>query len=43
LGVGRGADDPIPEKKSCYGNLEDASEGFNKRTTTWIKRMEEKS
>jgi hypothetical protein len=31
LGVGRGADDPIPEKKKLrYGNLEDASEGFNK-------------
>jgi hypothetical protein len=38
LGVGRGADDPIPEKKLRYENLEDALEGFNKQTTTWIKQ-----
>jgi len=31
LGVGRGAGDPIPEKKLRYENLKDASEGFRKQ------------
>jgi hypothetical protein len=41
LGVGHGADDPIPEKKLHYGNLKDASEGFNKQTVRgWRRRAE---
>jgi hypothetical protein len=41
LGVGRGADDPIPEKKKLrYGNLEDASEGFKNRDE-WRRALRE--
>jgi len=39
VGVGRGGDDPTPEKNLRSGNLRDASDGFNKYT----KRMKEKS
>jgi hypothetical protein len=35
-GLGVGLTTPSRKKKLRYRNLEDASEGFNKQTTTWI-------
>jgi hypothetical protein len=35
--LGVGLTTPSRKKRLRYENLEDASEGFNKQTTTWIE------